>query len=104
VEEVATTRLQPWDRVLFFTDGVIEGHRRGSDPFGTERLADLLSSVTLAGYGPAETMRRLSRSILDHHRHHLSDDFTMLFVEYRSGEDDVQAEEFTYRLRSQGSV
>jgi hypothetical protein len=81
--EIADVTLQPWDRVLFFTDGVIEGRRKGADPFGVERLADAVSRETLAGNGPAETMRRLAKAVLDHQEHELRDDFTLLVIEYR---------------------
>ncbi|HZT65951.1 MAG TPA: PP2C family protein-serine/threonine phosphatase [Acidimicrobiales bacterium] len=87
VESVTTTDLEPWDRLLFFTDGVVEGRRRG-EPFGEERLADTLARESLAGNGPAETLRRLSHAILDHEGHQLSDDFTLLLVEYRGSDAD----------------
>ena len=86
VTEVVESQLEPGDRVLFFTDGVIEGHEPGGEIFGVERLSDTLSRVTLAGYGPAETLRRLSHAVLEHTAHHLQDDFTMLFLEYRGPE------------------
>ena len=86
VTEVVETQLEPGDRLLFFTDGVVEGHERGGEMFGVDRLSDVLSRVTLAGYGPAETLRRLSHAVLEHAAHHLQDDFTMLFLEYRGPE------------------
>jgi len=104
VHEIASTRLEPWDRVLFFTDGVVEGHRRGNEPFGVDRLADLLSSATQAGHGPAETMRRLGHAVLDHHRHHLSDDFTMLFLEYRGDGAEIEPAEQGIGLSSQATI
>ena len=86
VTEVAEATLQPWDRVLFFTDGVVEGHVRGNQAFGHERLVQAINEVSLAGYGPAETVRRLAKAVLAHHAHRLTDDFTLVMVEYRAGE------------------
>jgi serine phosphatase RsbU (regulator of sigma subunit) len=57
--EIATAALEPDDRVLFYTDGVVEGRNLAGEPFGEERLADLLVRQTLAGQPAAETMRRL---------------------------------------------
>ena len=44
---VETVQLQPSDRVLFYTDGLVEGGRRGGSRFGVERLADLLGAGAL---------------------------------------------------------
>ena len=47
--EIATAALEPADRVLFYTDGVVEGRNLAGEPFGEARLADLLVRETLAG-------------------------------------------------------
>ncbi|MBW3547374.1 MAG: SpoIIE family protein phosphatase [Actinobacteria bacterium] len=86
VTEVAEVTLEPWDRVLFFTDGVVEGHRRGGQTFGDERLVQAVNDASLDGHGPAETVRRLAKAVLAHHAHGLTDDFTLVMVEYRAGE------------------
>lgn len=92
VEMVAETTLEPGDRILFFTDGVVEGRPRGGEPFGEHRLADAIQRESLADNGSAETMRRLAHAVLDHHAHELADDFTMLLVEYRgNGLNTVRA-------------
>jgi hypothetical protein len=98
--EIADVTLQPWDRVLFFTDGVTEGHRTGAEPFGVERLADAVSRETMAGNGPAETMRRLAKAVLEHQHHELFDDFTLLVIEYR-GDQGVADQPGTVARMSQ---
>jgi serine phosphatase RsbU (regulator of sigma subunit) len=98
VTEIGEFSLQPWDRLVFFTDGVIEGRGRRGEPFGEERLADVLSRETLAGRGPAETMRRVAHAVLAHHAHSLEDDFTLLFIEYRGPEEDVEEPPTAVRL------
>ena len=80
---VETVQLQPRDRVLFYTDGLVEGGRRGGSRFGFERLADLLRRTDAEGLGCAETIRRLGHSVLEHAAFELHDDATMLLVEWR---------------------
>jgi serine phosphatase RsbU (regulator of sigma subunit) len=77
--------LDPGDMLLLYTDGVVEGGRRGTERFGLDRLRDLLSRNLLADLPPAETLRRLVRAVLDHAAHELHDDLTMMLVEYRAG-------------------
>jgi len=77
--------LDPGDMLLLYTDGVVEGGRRGTERFGLDRLTDLLSRNLLAGLPPAETLRRLVRAVLEHAAHELRDDLTMVLVEYRAG-------------------
>jgi serine phosphatase RsbU (regulator of sigma subunit) len=82
VAEIATVKLQPDDRVLFYTDGVTETQAEGGERFGVPRLADFLVRATLDGVSPAETVRRLSASIMHHNGDALSDDATLLLIEY----------------------
>lgn len=80
---VETVQLQPRDRVLFYTDGLVEGGARGGSRFGYDRLADLLRRADAEGLGCAETIRRLGHSVLEHAAFELHDDATMLLVEWR---------------------
>jgi serine phosphatase RsbU (regulator of sigma subunit) len=80
---IATEQLQPRDRVLFYTDGLVEGGVRGGSRFGLDRLADLLGRADAEGLGCAETIRRLGHSVLEHAAFELHDDATMLLVEWR---------------------
>jgi hypothetical protein len=80
--EIATTALEPGDRILFYTDGVTEGRNLAGEPFGEARLADLLVRETLAGQPAAETMRRLAHAILAHQGRTPRDDATMVFLEW----------------------
>lgn len=81
--ESRTFGLQPDDRVLFFSDGVIEARSADGEDFGVERLADFLVRAAASHEQPAETMRRLSKAILAHQGAPLADDATMLLLEWR---------------------
>lgn len=81
--EISTAALEPGDRVLFYTDGCVEGRNAAGEPFGEDRLADLLVRQMLADLGAAETMRRLSQAVLAHQGDKPRDDATMVFLEWR---------------------
>jgi len=87
--EIATAALEPADRVLFYTDGVVEGRNLAGEPFGEDRLADLLARETLAGQPAAETMRRLAHAILAHQGTKPRDDATMVFLEWPGPPGDL---------------
>ena len=82
VAEVASTHLQPGDRVLFYTDGVIESRSPDGDVFGVERLADLMVRASVDGTPPPESVRRLAATVLDHNGRTLRDDATLFMLEY----------------------
>ncbi len=83
VREVARERLHRGDRVLFFTDGIIESMSQDGERFGEERLTDLLARAALEELPVTETARRLSEYVLDHVADGLRDDATLLLIEYR---------------------
>lgn len=84
-EGLMINRLSPGDRLLFYSDGIIEARPPGGEEFGEERLADLLARESLARLSAAETMRRLLRTVLSHQGSHLDDDATMVLVEWTGG-------------------
>lgn len=82
VAEVATYKLQAGDRVLFYTDGVIESTTTDGEQFGVARLADYAVRATGEHLSPAETVRSLSTAIMAYNDDRLSDDATLLLIEY----------------------
>jgi hypothetical protein len=82
---VAEESLEPGDRVLVFTDGVIEARSADGEFFGVDRLADLVGKQAAAGQPAPETMRRLMHAILAHQAGTLHDDATTMLVEWRAG-------------------
>ena len=80
--EVGSEQLQPGDHVLFYTDGVVEGHAPGGEQFGIERLVDLLARNVADNLSAAESMRRVGRALVAHHAAHLADDASILLVHW----------------------
>jgi serine phosphatase RsbU (regulator of sigma subunit) len=82
VGEIAAAELEPGDGVLLYTDGVVEARSAAGEPFGEDRLADLLAREHLAGGRPQEVVRRLVRSTLSHAGTRLRDDASMLYLRW----------------------
>lgn len=82
---LAREPLEPGDRVLLYSDGVVEARDTDGEFFGVERLADLVAREAGAGQPAPETMRRLMHAILDHQAGALQDDATTMLVEWQAG-------------------
>jgi serine phosphatase RsbU (regulator of sigma subunit) len=82
---VAHESLEPGDRLLIYTDGVIEARSADGEFFGVRRLADLVVRQDAAGQPAPETMRRLMHAILAHQSGRLRDDATTMLVEWQGG-------------------
>jgi serine phosphatase RsbU (regulator of sigma subunit) len=80
--EVFEVVLEPGDRLLFYSDGVVEARSLQRQFFGEQRLADFLEKATAAGMPAPETLRRLSQALLRYQQGQLQDDATILFVEW----------------------
>ena len=86
--QVSEEALEPGDRVLFFTDGVVEEHAAQGEEFGEPRLVELLEREMTSGRLVTEAMRRLSHSLLAAREGRTSDDATVLMLEWRGDADD----------------
>ncbi|WAP55683.1 PP2C family protein-serine/threonine phosphatase [Streptomyces sp. S465] len=80
--QIHETALEPGDRVLLYTDGVVESRDEGGEQFGLERFADHIIRSTAAGQSAPEVLRLLIHAILDHRHRELSDDATILMIEW----------------------
>jgi serine phosphatase RsbU (regulator of sigma subunit) len=80
---VETVQLAPGDRVLFFTDGVIEERIADGVQFGEARLGELVEQTGADGLGVAETVRLLSHTLMAARGGRTSDDASLLLVEWR---------------------
>jgi Stage II sporulation protein E (SpoIIE) len=90
--QLGQERLEPGDRLLLYTDGVVEARNAAGEFFGLDRLTDFVTRHAAAGLSAAETLRRLNLGILAHQNGKLQDDATTLVIEWRGDEPDrVQA-------------
>lgn len=75
--------LQPGDRVLCYTDGIIEEHVTGSEPFGEDRL---IRCVNRLGEEPSQgvraDLRRLSHTLKTERGGRTSDDATLFMAQW----------------------
>ena len=83
---VHSLQLEPGDRLVLYTDGVVEARRKGQF-FSDERLADFLVRASASGHAGPEVLRRLIRAVLDHQDGVLQDDATVLLLEWGSPPD-----------------
>jgi serine phosphatase RsbU (regulator of sigma subunit) len=91
--EVQTARLEPGDRVVLFTDGVVEERLPGGEQFGEARLRELIERTFSEGIPAAEAARRLSHALMAGRNGRTSDDASLLLVEWsRPPEDDELAQ------------
>jgi hypothetical protein len=79
---IGTEHLEPGDCVLFYTDGVIEARSPDGEFFGESRLVDLVVRNLAAGLPAPETMRRVIRALLAHQQGRLTDDATLLLLQW----------------------
>ncbi|MGY1715920.1 PP2C family protein-serine/threonine phosphatase [Geodermatophilus sp. SYSU D01106] len=78
-----TVTLEPGDRVLFFTDGVVEERLDGGEQFGEDRLRELLEKTSAEGVSAPESVRRLSHALKAARAGRTSDDASLLLVEWK---------------------
>ncbi|QXG74369.1 serine/threonine-protein phosphatase [Modestobacter sp. L9-4] len=81
--QVSTVQLEPGDRVLFFTDGVVEERLADGAQFGEERLREFVEQANTDDVSVAETVRLLSHALMEARGGQTSDDASLLLVEWR---------------------
>jgi phosphoserine phosphatase RsbU/P len=75
-------RLEPGDRLLLYTDGVVEAQDENGVLFGLDRLVDLAERGAGAGLPAPETLRRLTHTVLEHQHGPPRDDATLVLLEW----------------------
>ncbi|MFE2634168.1 PP2C family protein-serine/threonine phosphatase [Streptomyces scopuliridis] len=81
--------LQPGDRVLCYTDGIIEEHVAGGEPFGEERLIHCVNRLgEEPSLGVRADLRQLSHTLKWERGGRTSDDATLFMIEWHGGAAD----------------
>jgi serine phosphatase RsbU (regulator of sigma subunit) len=82
---VHSEQLEPGDRVILYTDGIVEARYHG-EFFTEERLADFVVRESASGHSPPEVLRRLIRAVLDRQHAQLQDDATIMLLEWKAAD------------------
>jgi serine phosphatase RsbU (regulator of sigma subunit) len=90
VPAVTDTQLEPGDRLLLFTDGVVEARSQDGEFFGEERLVEQLDRALDTDLPAPEAVRLLIHAVAEHQSGSLRDDATLMLVEWR-GRDKERA-------------
>jgi serine phosphatase RsbU (regulator of sigma subunit) len=80
---IAEEKLEPGDWLALYSDGVVEARNAAGRWFGEELLRDFLTREMAASQPPAETVRRLTQTVLRHQGGLLQDDATILLATWR---------------------
>ncbi|WP_345428570.1 PP2C family protein-serine/threonine phosphatase [Actinoallomurus vinaceus] len=86
--QIGEEELRRGDRVLFFTDGLVEEHESGGEQFGEKRLIDFIERAGRPSEGIQEMARRLSHALMRERGGVTSDDATLFLLEWRGGTAD----------------
>jgi serine phosphatase RsbU (regulator of sigma subunit) len=77
----AVDTMEPGDRLLIFTDGIVEAADATGDRFGIDRLTDLAERCLTEHLPSPEVLRRLAHAVIDFQGGRPADDATLLMIE-----------------------
>ncbi|MEU3092349.1 PP2C family protein-serine/threonine phosphatase [Streptomyces massasporeus] len=80
---ISELKLERGDRVLCFSDGLVEEHYTGGEAFGEDQLIDCVNQLERTGRGIRAVTRSLSHTLKRARGGHTTDDATLLMVEWR---------------------
>ncbi|GAX58284.1 PP2C family protein-serine/threonine phosphatase [Streptomyces olivochromogenes] len=86
--QISEQMLQRGDRVLCFTDGLIEEHEAGEEQFGEEQLIHWINRMGHGEKGVRAVVRSLSHTLKRQRGGRTSDDATLFLIEWRGGAAD----------------
>lgn len=82
---VGREQLQPGDRLLLYSDGIVEARGQDGTFFGEDRLVELIEHAEADDLSAPETLRRLGAAVLAHQRGRLQDDATLVMLDWTTG-------------------
>jgi serine phosphatase RsbU (regulator of sigma subunit) len=82
IVETGHLRLEPHDRLLFYSDGVIEARPSGGAQFGIDRLRARVERHLADQLIPAEIIRRIVKEVIGHRGGPLADDASLVMIEW----------------------
>jgi serine phosphatase RsbU (regulator of sigma subunit) len=85
---ISEQMLRRGDRVLCFTDGLIEEHEAGEEQFGEEQLIHWVNRIEHGEKGVRAVVRSLSHVLKQQRGGRTSDDATLFLIEWRGGAAD----------------
>ncbi|MEU8342331.1 PP2C family protein-serine/threonine phosphatase [Actinomadura geliboluensis] len=86
--QINTRQLRRGDRVLAYTDGLVEEHTTGGALFGEDRLIATIERVGPASASVQQMVRDLSHTLMRERGGITSDDATLFLIEWRGGTAD----------------
>ena len=86
--QISERMLQPGDRVLCFTDGLIEEHQAGGEQFGEEQLIECTDRIARDHTEVRAVVRALSHALKQERGGVTSDDASIFLIEWRGGNAD----------------
>jgi serine phosphatase RsbU (regulator of sigma subunit) len=87
---VCQEQLAPGDRIVLYTDGITEARDRSGREFGVARFIEFLNRHQAEGLPVPETLRRLMQAIIALNRGQLSDDASVLCLEWRGSSRNLE--------------
>ncbi len=81
-DRVTELQLEPGDRVILVTDGILDAVNAAGQRFGEQHLADVATQAAMDKLPLAELARAIAGSVYDFQDGKLRDDASLLIVEY----------------------
>ncbi|WP_226370173.1 PP2C family protein-serine/threonine phosphatase [Pseudonocardia oceani] len=82
---VGREQLEPGDRLLLYSDGIVEARDVDGAFFGEDRLVEFTEHAAADHLSAPETLRRLGAAVLAHQDGRLQDDATLVLVDWATG-------------------
>lgn len=79
---VCSEQLQPGDRIIMYTDGMVEARDSQGEEFGVEQFVRFIVRQEADQLPVPETLRRLIHAVMAHHHGELRDDATVSYCEW----------------------